>query len=57
MECLSYYLVSRFDRTIGIYHINSTPIQVCKPKRMSKNKVFAGIEKKAKSTIDWFFWF
>ncbi len=41
----------------GISFIDSTPIQVCKPKRMSRNKVFKGIAKKGKSTIGWFFGF
>lgn len=57
LECLSDYLVSRFDKPTGISYIDSTPIQVCKPKRMGRNKVFAGMGKKAKSTIGWFFGF
>lgn len=57
LEHLSDYLVSKFDLATGISYIDSTPIQVCKPKRMSRNKVFAGIGKKAKSTIGWFFGF
>lgn len=56
-EILSEYLVSRFGAATGISYIDSTPIQVCKPKRMSRNKVFNGIGKKAKSTIGWFFGF
>lgn len=57
MELLSAYLLSLFGEVTGISYIDSTPIQVCKPKRMSRNKVFAGIGKKAKSTIGWFFGF
>jgi len=41
----------------GINFIDSTTIQVCKPKRMNRNKVFRGIAKKGKSTIGWFFGF
>lgn len=56
-ELLSLYLASRFEKATGISYIDSTPIQVCKPKRMSRNKVFKGVAKKGKSTIGWFFGF
>ena len=55
LELLSAYLVHRFDNVTGISFIDSTPIQVCKPKRMSRNKVFKDSGKKGKSTIGWFF--
>ena len=57
IEILSSYLISRFDSPTGISYIDSTPIQVCKPKRMNRNKTFKNIGKKAKSTIGWFFGF
>lgn len=57
IELLTVYLVSKFGKNTGISYIDSTPIQVCKPKRMSKNKVFKGIATKGKSTIGWFFGF
>jgi hypothetical protein len=57
LEYLSGYLVSRFDLPTGISYVDSTPIQVCKPKRMSRHKVFSGVAKKGKSTIGWFFGF
>jgi len=38
----------------GISFIDSTPIRVCKNKRIKRNKVFAGIAKTGKSTIGWF---
>ena len=38
-------------------YIDSTPIPVCKPKRMMRNKVFKDSAKKGKSTIGWFFGF
>ncbi len=56
-ELLALYLTSRFEKATGISYIDSTPIQVCKPKRMSRNKVFKGVAKKGKSTIGWFFGF
>ena len=57
IEYLATFLQSRFGDTTGISYIDSTPIQVCKPKRMSRNKVFNGIAGKGKSTIGWFFGF
>lgn len=54
---LASYLASQFGRATGIGFIDSTPIQVCKPKRMSRNKVFKYVAAKAKSTIGWFFGF
>lgn len=57
MELLSAYLQSLFGIATGISYMDSTPIQVCKPKRMSRNKVFKGVSTKGKSTIGWFFGF
>lgn len=54
---LTMYLVSKFGKNTGISYIDSTPIQVCKPKRMSRNKVFKNLAAKTKSTIGWFFGF
>lgn len=54
---LTNYLISKFGKNTGISYIDSTPIQVCKPKRMSRNKVFKNLATKAKSTIGWFFGF
>ncbi len=41
----------------GISYIDTTPIAVCHAKRISRNKVFAGIAKLSKSTYGWFFGF
>ncbi len=57
MQRLAAYLTSRFKSSTGIAFIDSTPIQVCKPKRMSRNKVFLGLAKIGKSSIGWFFGF
>lgn len=54
---LANYLVSKLDQPTGISYIDSTSIQVCKPKRMSRNKVFKESGKKSKSSIGWFFGF
>jgi hypothetical protein len=39
----------------GISYIDSTSIAVCHPKRISRNKVFAGVAKIGKTTKGWFF--
>ena len=41
----------------GISIIDSTPITVCHNKRINRNKVFAGLAERAKSTMGWFFGF
>lgn len=38
----------------GISFVDSTPIRVCKSKRISNNKVFKGIAATGKSTMGWF---
>ncbi len=41
----------------GISFIDSTPIRVCKNKRIKRNKVFKGIANTGKSTMGWFYGF
>ena len=41
----------------GISFIDSTPIRVCKNKRINQNKVFKGIATTGKSTMGWFYGF
>lgn len=41
----------------GISFVDSTPIRVCKNKRIKRNKVFDGIAKVGKSTMGYFFGF
>ena len=41
----------------GISFIDSTPIRVCKNKRIFKHKVFKGIATRGKSTMEYFFGF
>ena len=38
----------------GISFVDSTPIRVCKNKRITRNKVFRGIAETGKSTMGWF---
>ena len=41
----------------GISFVDSTPIRVCKNKRISRNKVFKGVATTGKSTMGWFYGF
>lgn len=41
-------------KSTGISFIDSTPVRVCKPKRINNNKVFKGIATTGKSTMGWF---
>ena len=41
----------------GISFVDSTPIRVCKNKRIKRNKVFKGIAELGKSTMGFFFGF
>ncbi|BAV94958.1 transposase [Ichthyobacterium seriolicida] len=41
----------------GISFVDSTPIRVCKHKRISRNKVFKGIANVGKSTMGWVYGF
>ena len=41
----------------GISFIDSTPLRVCKNKRIKRNKVFSGLATTGKSTMGWFYGF
>lgn len=41
----------------GISFIDSTPVRVCKNKRIKRNKVFKGVANVGKSTMGWFYGF
>lgn len=41
----------------GIAYVDSTPIRVCKNKRIKRNKVFKDVATVGKSTMGWFFGF
>jgi hypothetical protein len=44
----------RLGDSTGISFVDSTPIRVCKPKRIRNNKVFKGIATTGKYTMGWF---
>ncbi len=45
------------EECTGITYTDSTPIRVCKNKRIKRNKVFKGIAEVGKSTMGWFYGF
>lgn len=47
----------RMGDCTGISFVDSTPIRVCKNKRIKRNKVFKGIANTGKSTKAWFYGF
>jgi Transposase DDE domain len=54
---LAGYLSSRMDNVTGISFIDSTKLEVCNKKRISKNKVFKGVAEIGKTSMGWFFGF
>ena len=46
-----------FGTCTGISFMDSTPLRVCKNKRIKNNKVFKGVAEVGKSTIGWFYGF
>jgi len=44
-------------RCTGISFIDSTPLQVCHPRRISRHKVFAGLAARGKTSLGWFYGF
>jgi len=54
---LCYYLRTRKGICSGISFIDSTPITVCHNRRIRSNRVFSGIAKRGKNSVDWFYGF
>jgi hypothetical protein len=57
MVPLLAYLHSRYGACTGISFIDSTPIEVCDPKRIPQHRVFATDARRGKSSMGWFFGF
>jgi len=54
---LFFFMLSQAKDQTGIYFVDSTTLKVCHIKREKQHKVFAGLAKKSKSTMGWFFGF
>lgn len=54
---LMAFSLSLQGKCTGISFVDSTPIEVCRPKRIYRHKVFAGIAQRGKSTKGWFYGF
>jgi hypothetical protein len=52
-----YTMGNRLGKCSGISFVDSTSIDVCHPKRISRNKVFENIAKIGKTTSGWFYGF
>ena len=54
---LAFLLFTRMGRCTGISFIDSTAMRVCHNKRIFSHKVFAGLAKRGKTTMGWFYGF
>ena len=54
---LTLLMLKMCGKTNGIAFVDSTTIAVCHNKRSNRNRVFAELGKKSKSTMGWFFGF
>jgi hypothetical protein len=54
---LSAYLQTRKGACSGISFVDSMPLVVCHNRRIKANKVFAGVARRGKTSVDWFYGF
>lgn len=57
LPLLAFMMFVCLGQVTGISFIDSTPIRVCGNKRIDRNRVFAGLAAKGKTTLGWFFGF
>jgi len=51
------YVQRQYGVCTGLSFIDSTPLKVCHPKRISQHRVFAADARRGKSSMSWFFGF
>lgn len=54
---LTLFLLTQRRQCTSISFMDSTPIKVCHNRRIQRNKVFAGIAARGKTTMGWFYGF
>jgi hypothetical protein len=54
---LMFFMFSRMGQKTGVYYIDSTPLPVCHNRRIHRHKTFAGLAKRGKTSMGWFFGF
>jgi hypothetical protein len=51
------YLNSSLGECTGLSFVDSTPLAVCKPTHCNQHKVFAGLARRGKTSVGWFYGF
>lgn len=54
---LAFLLLTRLGRCTGVSFIDTTVLRVCHTRRILSHKVFAGLAKRGKTTMGWFYGF
>ena len=54
---LACYLHSQRGRPTGLAFVDSTPLAVCRNQRIKQHRVFAGLAKRGKTSMGWFYGF
>ncbi|NOZ36453.1 MAG: IS982 family transposase [Chlorobi bacterium] len=57
LPMIAFLKMIRLGKNTGIAFVDSTPIRVCKNKRIYNHKVFSGLAKRGKSTVGYFYGF
>lgn len=57
LPLVMFLKIMKLGQCSGVSFVDSTPIRVCKNKRIFNHKVFEGLAKRGRSTMGWFFGF
>ena len=57
LPAMCLYLRGRFCQRTGVAFIDSTPLSVCRNKRIGRHRVFAEVATRGKSSMGWFYGF